>query len=200
MSLAARYLSLTQNKLRAEVEIDLAPLVREELESKLMTTKVDRTMGREVLRAIKSDGKVKVTDEVAEFILKQLQDSIRAITKDKWLSQEPTMKYHLGALEYAVKELRPLSATLLALIADASKRARLGLTSQEEVASLVNAVAHVVEAKGCPEQGCIVQRQGKWRVVSNKTGKLWPQTYDTQQNAEGALAAYHMRQQGVPPR
>jgi len=43
----------------------------------------------------------------------------------------------------------------------------------------------------CPQTGCISQRDGKWRIMSNKTGKLWPQTYDTKKDAEDALDAYH---------
>jgi hypothetical protein len=43
----------------------------------------------------------------------------------------------------------------------------------------------------CPETGCISQRGDKWRIMSNKTGKLWPQTYDTKKDAEDALDAYH---------
>ena len=43
----------------------------------------------------------------------------------------------------------------------------------------------------CPDSGCITQRAGKWRIISNKTGKLWPQKYETKQKAEKALDAYH---------
>jgi len=43
----------------------------------------------------------------------------------------------------------------------------------------------------CPASGCIEQRGGKWRIISNKTGKLWPQKYDTKEKAESALDAYH---------
>lgn len=43
----------------------------------------------------------------------------------------------------------------------------------------------------CPETGCIRQHAGKWRIMSNKTGKLWPQKYETKENAENALDAYH---------
>jgi hypothetical protein len=43
----------------------------------------------------------------------------------------------------------------------------------------------------CPDSGCIEQRDGKWRIISNKTGDLWPQTYDSKGNAEDALDAYH---------
>lgn len=31
---------------------------------------------------------------------------------------------------------------------------------------------------------------GKWRVISGKTGKLWPQTYDSKSDAEDAIKAY----------
>lgn len=31
---------------------------------------------------------------------------------------------------------------------------------------------------------------GKWRVISGKTGKLWPQTYDSKGDAEDAIKAY----------
>ena len=41
--------------------------------------------------------------------------------------------------------------------------------------------------KGCIEK----DSKGKWRVISNKTGKYWPQTYDTEEDAEDALDAYH---------
>ena len=33
--------------------------------------------------------------------------------------------------------------------------------------------------------------KGKWRVLSGKTGKMWPQTYDSKKDAEDALQAYH---------
>jgi len=43
----------------------------------------------------------------------------------------------------------------------------------------------------CPDTGCIKQSDGKWRIISNKTGKLWPQKYKTRKSAEAALGAYH---------
>jgi hypothetical protein len=43
----------------------------------------------------------------------------------------------------------------------------------------------------CPESGCI-KKEGKfWRIISNKTGKLWPAKYDTKKDAEDGLDAYH---------
>ena len=29
----------------------------------------------------------------------------------------------------------------------------------------------------CPDTGCIKKSGDKWRIISNKTGKLWPQKY-----------------------
>ena len=43
----------------------------------------------------------------------------------------------------------------------------------------------------CPDTGCIKQSGDKWRIISNKTGKLWPQKYKTRKSAESALSAYH---------
>ena len=43
----------------------------------------------------------------------------------------------------------------------------------------------------CPDSGCIKKSGDKWRIISNKTGKMWPQKYDTKTSAENALDAYH---------
>lgn len=43
----------------------------------------------------------------------------------------------------------------------------------------------------CGEKGCIREVDGKWRVMSGKTGKYWPQHYDTKEDAENALKRYH---------
>lgn len=39
---------------------------------------------------------------------------------------------------------------------------------------------------------CVKQVGSDWRVVSNKTGKLWPAKYDTEEKAKAALAAFHI--------
>ena len=44
----------------------------------------------------------------------------------------------------------------------------------------------------CPDTGCIKKSGDKWRIISNKTGKLWPQKYETKEKAENALKAYHV--------
>lgn len=43
----------------------------------------------------------------------------------------------------------------------------------------------------CPDTGCIKKSGDKWRIISNKTGKMWPQKYETKEKAESALDAYH---------
>jgi len=49
------------------------------------------------------------------------------------------------------------------------------------------------EKKGkCPESGCVKKVGNKWRVISNKYGKLWPAHYDSKEDAENALKAYHV--------
>jgi len=44
---------------------------------------------------------------------------------------------------------------------------------------------------------CVRKVGNDWRVVSNKTGKLWPQTYDSKESAEDALKAYHVHENKV---
>ena len=34
---------------------------------------------------------------------------------------------------------------------------------------------------------------GKYRVLSGKSGKMWPQTYDSKKDAEDAIKAYHAK-------
>lgn len=44
----------------------------------------------------------------------------------------------------------------------------------------------------CPSSGCIKKVGSDWRVVSNKTGKLWSAKYRSRDSAKKALAAYHV--------
>lgn len=50
----------------------------------------------------------------------------------------------------------------------------------------------MADAAGKCAGSCVRQVGSDWRVVSNKTGKLWPAKYDTKESANAALAAYHM--------
>lgn len=51
---------------------------------------------------------------------------------------------------------------------------------------------NVSEGK-CPKSGCTKLIDGKWRVISNKTGKLWPAHYETEEDALSAIEAYHSK-------
>lgn len=44
----------------------------------------------------------------------------------------------------------------------------------------------------CPADGCIQKKpNGKWGVISNKTGKFWKANYDSEEDAKKGLEAYH---------
>jgi hypothetical protein len=41
-------------------------------------------------------------------------------------------------------------------------------------------------------KGSNVKKVGdKWRVLSGKSGKMWPQKYNTEKDAKDAIKAYH---------
>ena len=44
----------------------------------------------------------------------------------------------------------------------------------------------------CPSSGCIKKVGSSYRVISNKTGKLWPSKYKSREAARKALADYHI--------
>ena len=43
-----------------------------------------------------------------------------------------------------------------------------------------------------PKSGCVKKVGSDYRVVSNKTGKLWPAKYKSRESAKKAIAAYHI--------
>lgn len=54
-------------------------------------------------------------------------------------------------------------------------------------------IASPLNAKGdkCPESGCVQEKgNGKWGVISGKTGKWWDANYDSRSSAEAGLRAY----------
>jgi hypothetical protein len=80
---------------------------------------------------------------------------------------------------------------------------RLKLIVKEELAALLGEeeLQEDKEGKGkCPSDGCVQAREGHWVVISNKTGECWGRSkkeggkctqYDSREDAEGALGAYH---------
>ena len=64
--------------------------------------------------------------------------------------------------------------------------------TKRQLRRIISEAINEKSGKGeCPDSGCIAKRGDKWRIISNKTGKLWPQHYDTKEKAENALDAYH---------
>jgi len=54
-------------------------------------------------------------------------------------------------------------------------------------------IASPLNAKGdkCPESGCVQEKgNGKWGVISGKTGKWWDANYESRSSAEAGLRAY----------
>jgi len=50
--------------------------------------------------------------------------------------------------------------------------------------------AYMKENK-CPKDGCVKKKpNGKWGVISGKTGKFWDADYDSEQDAKDGLQAY----------
>ena len=46
------------------------------------------------------------------------------------------------------------------------------------------------EGNKCPASGCVQPHDGKWGVVSGKTGKFWDATYQSESSAEAGLRGY----------
>jgi len=64
------------------------------------------------------------------------------------------------------------------------------MSESQLIEMIENLVMEATKGK-CPESGCIKKVGNKWRVISNKTGKLWPAHYDTEKAAKDGLEAYH---------
>ena len=197
------------------VKVQLTPVAREDLAMKLKTGRGRRfpAAATELKMALKQNkDKIEVTEQTAAFIKEELEDSLRIISHHSF-ADEPWVGYHRLGLETALDNLKRLGR--LAATRDpgpASAVRRMVLRAREEASagepldlqeiwSLVSAAQNVLKAKKgkCPEAGCVVKRDGKWRVMSNKTGKLWPQTYKSKDDASDAITAYHMRKKGIPP-
>ena len=68
----------------------------------------------------------------------------------------------------------------------------LRLTRRQLRGIILEALTEDKSGKGaCPKSGCIKKSGSKWRIISNKTGKMWPQHYKTKTSAQNALDAYH---------
>ena len=163
--------------------IELAPHVKEEIETALTTpgTKRDPAAAKELLQAVRKPGsRMALSAPAIRLLLAEVRMALK-ILDDPYLSKEESLAYHRVALKKAFEHLAPLGLLV------ASQALPTGPLS----ARLLRA-SLALSAGMCPKNGCVVQYKGAWRVVSNKTGKLWPQTYKTKKDAQDAIAAYHV--------
>jgi hypothetical protein len=163
--------------------IELAPLVKEEIETALTVPgpKRDPAAAKELLQAVRSPGtRLKLSVPAVKLLLSEVRMALK-ILDDPYLSKEDSLAYHKMAMKKAFEHLAPLGLLV------ASQALPAGPLS----ARLLRA-SLLLTAGMCPKDGCVVKRKGAWRVVSNKTGKLWPQTYTTKKDAQDAIAAYHI--------
>lgn len=163
--------------------IELAPLVKEEIETALTVPgpKRDPAAAKELLQAVRSPkSRLTLSAPAIKLLISEVRMALK-ILDDPYLSQEGSLAYHKVAMKKAFENLAPLGLLV------ASQLLPAGPVS----ARLLHASV-MLEAGKCPKDGCVVKHEGKWRVVSNKTGKLWPQTYKTKKDAKDAIAAYHV--------
>jgi hypothetical protein len=106
---------------------------------------------------------------------------------------EPMMEAEISAEEtLAAKIAKALKAEINKDASDQSnlKQARTALNKGNMDAAKKIAKPYL-EEDVVPGSNIKKDSKGKWRVLSGKTGKMWPQTYDSKKDAEDALQAYH---------
>lgn len=45
----------------------------------------------------------------------------------------------------------------------------------------------------CPPGGCVQPTDGKFKVISGRTGKAWPSKFGSEKKAKAAIAAWHIK-------
>ncbi len=76
---------------------------------------------------------------------------------------------------------------------ESMKEAADGMSRYKSKKKGLSRLASPLNAKGdkCPESGCVQEKgNGKWGVISGKTGKWWDANYDSKSSAEAGLRAY----------
>ena len=78
------------------------------------------------------------------------------------------------------------------------------LTKKQLQEIIIEELEAVLEEGKCPDDGCIQKREGRWVVISNKTGKCWGRSkkeddadctyYDSRADAKNALDAYFIKE------
>ncbi|HIL98575.1 MAG TPA: hypothetical protein EYG51_22095 [Pseudomonadales bacterium] len=136
------------------------------------------------MRITKSKLKRIIREEVRRISEDHIADELEHLRKNIRDDEE-----HIDALEKDIEDER-----------EEEERARHAEKTHESARATKRRLRRAIRSilgedksgKGkCPSTGCVTERGGSWRIISNKTGKLWPQTYDTKADAEAALGAYH---------
>jgi hypothetical protein len=97
------------------------------------------------------------------------------------------MSKHATEHKKALLEYDPIDDKGSALLRQGAVETKLKSAVETQSSPLNKAYC----AKSAGKSGCIKKVGSDWRVISNKTGKLWPAKYGSQSKAEGALKAYH---------
>jgi len=130
-----------------------------------------------------------------DFELKEpyIDAAVDAATGEAPHMGEPMMEAEISAEEtLAVKIAKALKAEVNKEASDQSnlKQARKAMNDGNIKAAKKIAEPYLDEDV-VPGSNIKKDSKGKWRVLSGKTGKRWPQTYDSKKDAEDALQAYH---------
>ena len=136
-----------------------------------------RITKRQLRRIIKEESRKLREDHIADEL-----EHLRKNTKDD--------EEHIDNLEKDIRDEREEEerAKEAEKRKDESRR-----VSHRKIRAIIREVlAEDKSGKGkCPGTGCIKKSGNDWRIISNKTGKLWPQKYKSKKTAEDALEAYH---------
>ena len=174
-------------------------------ESNIMKTSELRSLINEILSQIPSnsfktnDKQILRTGILAEIDAVNLYEQLAGVAKNKkvkatLLDIAKEEKTHIGEFEALLLELDPEHAEELekgkketeSLKENNMTYSKLTHIIKEEILNILN------EKEGkCPKSGCTKKVGEKWRIISNRTGILWPQKYDTEDAAKTALNAYH---------
>jgi hypothetical protein len=100
------------------MKIDLPPMLREELETRLhsVSRRRDPSLVKEVRLALSREGVSELSDAAVDLIRQEVADAVKLIEADKHMSNDPYLKYHKDALKYALNNV--LIASLVASIGE----------------------------------------------------------------------------------
>jgi len=147
--------------------------------------KITKTQLRKIIKEEKATLLNEQGDRIADELL---GDFLRDMAQELTDQYDPRDAHRVGSEEEFYDALTIITVEVEDLV-----RQRLSDLWSGDIRLEMGAPLHEDKSgKGkCPDTGCIKKSGDKWRIVSNKTGKLWPQKYKSRKSAESALDAYH---------